>query len=199
MPDFDTSASLLGRLLRRPDDQASWNQLVGLYEPLLYGWLRRYLRHEEDARDLTQEVLGVLAKELPAFRYDQGRGRFRAWLRTIMMNRLHDFWRQRKELPLTGDPDAAAFLAQLADPSSGLSQRWDREHDEHVARRLLELIRPQFEPTTWQAFYRVQMQGEAPAQVAVDLGLRVNAVYLAKFRVLRRLRQEMDGLTEAPS
>ena len=192
---FDTSASLLERLRCQPD-AASWERLVALYTPLLRGWLRRNLVPHEDIDDLIQEVMEVLVRELPHFRYEPGRGSFRGWLRTITVNRLRMFWRSRQARPLaTGDSDMARKLDELEDPHSTLSQLWDREHDRHVAHRLLELIEPEFEAATWQAFQRLAVDGLGPTAVAAELAISLNAVYLAKYRVLRGLRQEMQGLT----
>jgi RNA polymerase sigma-70 factor (ECF subfamily) len=87
-------------------------------------------------------------------------------------------------------------LEQLEDPNSALSQLWDREHDQHVTRRLLELIEPEFSATTWQAFRRVVLEGAKAAEVAAELGITANAVWIAKSRVLARLREELRGLTD---
>jgi RNA polymerase sigma-70 factor (ECF subfamily) len=193
---FETSASLLERLRREPD-AVSWKRLVDLYTPLLQGWLRRHLVPADDVDDLVQEVLEVLVRELPKFHYDRQRGSFRGWLRTITVNRLRMFWRSRRTRPLaTGDSDLARKLDELEDPHSALSQLWDRQHDRHVARRLLELIEGEFEPASWRAFQRLALEGAKPLAVAAELDMSVNAVYLAKYRVLRRLRQEMQGLTD---
>jgi RNA polymerase sigma-70 factor (ECF subfamily) len=192
----ETSASLLERLRQAPD-AGSWKRLVDLYTPLLQGWLRRHLVPPDDVDDLVQEVMAVLVRELPTFHYDRQRGSFRGWLRTITVNRLRMFWRSRKTRPLaTGASDLARKLDELEDPHSALSQLWDREHDRHVARRLLELIAGEFEPASWRAFQRLALEGARPLAVAAELGLSVNAVYLAKYRVLRRLRQELQGLTD---
>jgi RNA polymerase sigma-70 factor (ECF subfamily) len=193
---FETSASLLERLRQQPD-AASWERLVKLYTPLLRGWLRRHLVPHEDVDDLVQEVMAVLVRELPQFRYDRERGSFRGWLRTIVVNRLRMFWRSRQSRPLaTGDSNLARKLDELEDPHSALTQLWDREHDRHVAHRLLELLEPEFEPTTWTAFQRLALDGEKAQTVARELGISLNAVYIAKYRVLRRLRQQIEGLTD---
>jgi RNA polymerase sigma-70 factor (ECF subfamily) len=88
------------------------------------------------------------------------------------------------------------MLEALEDPHSDLSRRWDEEHDRHVLGRLLEAIRPDFAPATWQAFRRLVLDGRKAADVAAELGLSVNAVFIAKSRVQRRLRQEMRGLVD---
>jgi RNA polymerase sigma-70 factor (ECF subfamily) len=192
----DTSASLLARL-RADATPADWRRLVELYTPLIQDWLRRQGLQAQDADDLTQEVLAALVRELPGFRYDPQRGSFRGWLRTITVNRLRDFWRARGRRPAApADSDFERRLAELADPASDQSRQWDFEHDRHVARRLLELIRPEFEPRTWRAFQRVALEGAKPAAVAAELGVTTNAVFVAKSRILRRLRQEIQGLAE---
>src|SRR5205814_920513 len=141
-----------------------------------------------DADDLVQEVMSVVVRELPGFQHDQRQGAFRCWLRTITVHRLRDFWRGRKYRPeASGDSDLEKRLEQLEDPASGISRLWDQEHDQHVLRRLLELIQLEFSSATWEAFRRVTLDEKRPAEVAAELGTTVNAVLLAKSRVLRRL------------
>jgi RNA polymerase sigma-70 factor, ECF subfamily len=192
----ETSASLLERLRLRPDE-VSWRRLVDLYTPLIHGWLRRHLLPHADADDLVQEVLAVLVREVPRFEHNGRPGAFRAWLRAITVNRLREFWRDRRQRPQAfGDSDFLAKLDQLEDPASALSRLWDEAHDRHVVRRLLELIRPDFQPATWQAFEGVMLRGERPTAVAERLGVSLNTVLLAKARVLHRLREEGQGLID---
>jgi len=191
-----TPASLLERLRDRPDEGA-WRQLVGLYAPLLRHWLGRYALPDADAEDVTQEVLSALTRELPRFRHSGRAGAFRHWLRALLVNRLRAFWRARDHRPAaTGGSDARSDLDQLEDPTSRLSRCWDEEHDRHVVRRLLASVRAEFRPATWEAFEAVMLRGESPAAAAARLNLSVNAVLLAKSRVLRRLRQEGRDLLD---
>jgi RNA polymerase sigma-70 factor (ECF subfamily) len=192
----ETSFSLLNRLRSQPDAE-SWRRLVELYTPLIKGWLRRHDVSAIDADDLTQEVMAVVVRELPHFEHNQQRGAFRNWLRTIAVHRLRALWRSRQRGTLaTGGSDFLKMLDELEDPQSDLSRLWDQQHDQHVARRLMELVEPQFEPTTWRAFRRTVIDGAKAATVAAELQISVNAVLLAKSRVLSRLRQEMHGLTD---
>src|SRR5579871_2260984 len=185
-----TSATLLERLRDRADAEA-WQRLVDLYSPLLSTWLRRHALQGADVDDLVQEVLATVAREAAQFEHSGRPGAFRHWLRNILANRLREFWRGRRLRPTaTADSDFISFLNQLEDPGSGISRLWDQEHDQHIARRLLAMIEPQFAPSTWQAFRRVVLGGAQPNQVATELGLTVNAVFIAKSRVLQRLRQE---------
>ncbi len=191
-----TSASLLQRL-RTSSDDAAWNQLVRLYEPFIRRWLNDPSLIA-DADDLAQDVLAILVREMP--RFDRRRlGSFRAWLRTITVNRAREYWRKQRaglcERP-EGSAEAAGRLSQLADPASGLSRQWDAEHDAHVARKLMDLLEPEFTSPTWAAFLRQVVDGESAATVAAEMGMTVNAVLLAKSRVLRRLREEAAELLE---
>lgn len=192
----ETSASLLDQLRLRPDD-AAWQRLVSIYTPLIRGWLRHHAHLQDEAEDVVQEVLAVVVRKLPQFQRQDRTGSFRRWLRTITVNCLRDFWKRQRHRPLaTGDSNFGQVLDQLADPHSGLSKQWDLEHDRHVTQQLLEMIQPHFEPTTWTAFRRVALDGSAPDAVAAELGLSVNAVFIAKSRVLNRLRQEGAGLID---
>lgn len=192
----ETSVSLLDRLRHSPEP-ALWQRLVDLYNPLIRGWLRRQALREQDADDLVQEVLAVVVRKLPQFERQPQTGAFRSWLRKITVNCLRDHWRSRRSQPLaTGDSNFLAVLDQLEDSDSHLSRMWDQEHDRHVTQRLLETIRPRFEPHTFRAFQRVALEGAAPDQVAAELGLTVNAVFIAKSRVLNQLRREGAGLID---
>ena len=192
-----TPPSLLKRLHEYPTDTGAWTRFDHLYRPLLLAWLRRSCVRHQDADDLVQQVLEVVVREMPHFQYDPQKGRFRNWLRSILVNRLRDFWRSERARPVaTGDSDFLdKILCQLEDPRSDLSRLWDQEHDQHVAQKLLETVKEEFAPGTWQAFQRV-MAGEKAADVATGLKISVNAVYVAKSAVLKRLRQEMEGLTD---
>jgi RNA polymerase sigma-70 factor (ECF subfamily) len=188
----ETSISLLERLRLGPDP-AAWQLLVDLYTPLIRGWLGRFGVPPTDLDDILQEVFGALVRELPDFCHDLRRGAFRRWLRTIAMNRLRNFWRARAR---GAGPDPEPLLAQIEDRAGDLNRRWDEEHDQHVARRLLELLEPEFEPNTWKAFCLLVLEGMDTRAVAERLGTTPNAVRIAKSRVLSRFRQEIEGLID---
>jgi RNA polymerase sigma-70 factor (ECF subfamily) len=192
---METSVSLLERLRIQSDGDA-WRRFCDLYQPLIRSWILRDATLREDAEDLVQEVMTVLARELVGFQR-QHTGSFRCWLRTITVHRVKAFWRSRQARPrAAGGVAAESVLAQLADPRSSLSLLWDEEHDQHVMRRLLAMIEPEFEPRTWQAFRRVAFAAADTAEVAAELDMTVNAVLLAKSRILKRLREEAHGLID---
>lgn len=190
----ETSASLLDLLRQSPDD-AAWKRLVELYEPLMRRWLRQFPVLQNDADDIVQDVLSVLLRKLPAF--DRQRtGSFRRWLRGITVNCLRDFWRAKDRQPASSDQALLEKLDLLEDPHSESSQMWDEEHQRHVAAYLLAHIRSRFEETTWRAFEQVVLEGKKTAEVAQELGVTVNAVFISKSRVLAALRKEGEGLLE---
>ncbi len=192
----DTPMSLLDRLQSRPDDE-SWRRLTDLYTPLIRNWLGRQSVESSEVDDLVQEILLVVLRKLPQFRHNERPGAFRTWLRTITVNCLRNFWRDRRLRPLaTGDSSFLQVLAQLEDPNSGESKLWDQQHDLHVAQRLLVMIKPDFEPTTWHAFERLTVDRVKAKQVALELGISTSSVYVAKSRVLARLREESAGLVD---
>ncbi|HET6884032.1 MAG TPA: sigma-70 family RNA polymerase sigma factor [Pirellulales bacterium] len=190
----DTPASLLERLRKQPD-AASWDRLLAIYDPLVRSWLRRYSFQAADCDDLVQEVFGVLVRELPNFHHEGRRGAFRTWLRGVLVNRLRVLWRDRRKQGNTVDPKLLEeAFDQLQDPASDLARLWDAEHDQQVVHRLLRLLEPEFTPATWRAFRLLVLEGKTTVEVAAQLGITVNAVRLAKSRVLRRLRREAEGL-----
>jgi RNA polymerase sigma-70 factor (ECF subfamily) len=185
-----TSSSLLDRLKQAKPDAVEWHKIQDIYQPLIHSWLTRFPGIRDEADDLTQEVLIVLIRELRSFER-QRHGSFRAWLRRIAANRVRTFCRARHKQPAGGGGgDADQHLSQLEDPRSELSRQWDREHDTHVFQKLLAIVQPDFEPNTWRAFLRFAIDGLPAASVAATLGMSESAVLQAKFRVLKRLREE---------
>ncbi len=191
-----TSITLLNRL-QTQNDPTTWDRLVSLYRPLLLMWLNKYDVQDSDAEDLVQDVLMTVSKDLATFDHNGRPGAFRAWLRSILVNRLRNFWRARGRRPQAkGDSDIERRLSQLDDPASEMSLLWNKQHDVHVAQQLLALAEPNFTAETWTAFTRVAIDGERADTVAAELGISLNAVFIAKSRVLSRLRQEAAGIVD---
>jgi RNA polymerase sigma-70 factor (ECF subfamily) len=88
------------------------------------------------------------------------------------------------------------LIADLQDPQSELSQQWDREHDRFVMKKLLDDLKAEFEPKTWLAFQRFALEQVPAAKVAAELEISANAVFIAKSRVLARLRVESQGILD---
>ncbi len=190
---FHTSLTLLERL-RFPSEQEAWRRFARLYTPLLFHWTRRMGLSSDDAADLVQDVFVTLVEKLPEFRYDAGQT-FRGWLRTVLQNKWRDrLRRQAVRMPVAADGNRAV-LAEIED-SRADSLFTEAEYRDWLVGRALELMKSEFQPQTWQACWEFVVAERPAAEVARELGLTENAVYLAKARVLRRLKQELAGLVE---
>ena len=183
-----TQASLLDRLAGGADP-AAWGRFVDLYTPLMLRWCQRLGLPDADAADFTQDVFVVLVQHLPEFRYDPAKS-FRAWLKTVLMNVWRKHCRKAARAPAGGGDPA---LAADTDPQLYVDEA---EHQDFLIRRALALAETDFEPTTWKVCWEFLVNDRPAADVAAEFGVTVNAVYLAKSRVLRHLRAELAGLLE---
>ena len=190
-----TSHSLLEQVKAGPDGFA-WQRWHALYEPLIRGWLRGHKLIATDADDVVQDVLTVVVRRLPEFHHNGRVGAFRNWLKTVTIFCLRDYWKKLANHPQQAS--AVKMLDDWADPRSQISQMWDREHDRHLVHKLLAFLQPEFAPETWSAFQKLVIEGQSAADVAKSLNMTANAVYIAKSRVLTRLRQEATGLVDDP-
>ncbi len=186
---MDTPASLLERL-RQPTEQISWSRFVRLYTPLLYSWARRLGLQSDEAGDLVQDVFTLLLQKLPTFHYN-GQKRFRGWLWTVTVNKWRENRRRQSALAPVGL--TAVTEPAVADPIEEISEA---EYRAYVLRRIQHLMQVEFPPATWRAYWEHVACGKPAPQVAADLGISVGAVYVAKCRVLRRLREELAGLLD---
>jgi RNA polymerase sigma-70 factor, ECF subfamily len=191
-----TSRSLLN-LARGGNDQA-WEQLVGIYQPLIAGWLRRHGVPVQDAADVAQEIMTIMIKEVPRFEHSGRTGAFRSWLRNVTANRVRQFWRDGRLRPrATGDSDFRMMLSELEDPASEMTARWNAQHDIHVLQQITASIEEEFTEKSMQVFRRHVIQQFPASEVAAEFEISIAGVYQVKSRVLRRLRQEAEGLLDA--
>ena len=185
----NTSLTLLQRL-REPADTSAWNRFVELYTPLLYYWARRAGLQSADASDLVQDVFQLLLLKLPEFQYDKSKS-FRSWLRTVTMNK----WRERARR-ISEKARGGSELGAEPAIADGAQTFWDDEYHKMLAARALKVMQGSFEPATWKACWESVVNERPATEIAAELGLTANAVYLARSRVLRRLREELQGLWE---
>jgi RNA polymerase sigma-70 factor (ECF subfamily) len=184
-----TRPSLLVRI-RDAGDRLAWRQFVDLYAPLVYRFARQRGLQDADAADLTQEVLQAVAGASGRLEYDPARGSFRGWLFTVARNRLHNFrLRQRRHAQRFPQPEEGQLDATAAPEEEAL---WDREYEQRLFDWAAEQVRGHFQDSTWQAFWRTAVDGETAKDVADALGLSVGAVYVARSRVLARLREQIQ-------
>jgi RNA polymerase sigma-70 factor (ECF subfamily) len=190
----EPSSSLLLRV--QAQEQTAWDRLVHLYAPLVYAWCRRAGLQEADALDVGQDVFASVWRHIGNFRRAHPGDSFRGWLRTIVRHKIIDHHRLRLEvLRREGENETRTYEQPAPElPESDAEQ--DGEESNLLCRRALALIRSEFEEKTWQAFEAVVMSDRKPADVAAELHMSVNAVYLARSRILKRLREEFKDLMD---
>jgi RNA polymerase sigma-70 factor (ECF subfamily) len=186
-----TSTSLLQRLRAR--EPAAWERLCQLYGPLVYRWSRASGLQDLDAADVVQEVFRSVAVSLDRFHHEGPTDSFRGWLWGITRNKLRDHFRARAGNPAgAGGTDAHQQLLEVPEtPPDSTSE--SLKPDAILVHRALALVQLEFEERTWKAFWRSAVDGLAAPDVAKELGMTPRAVRQAKYRVLRRLRQEFSG------
>jgi RNA polymerase sigma-70 factor (ECF subfamily) len=179
--------------LRDPANSAEWSEFVALYEPLVYRLAHRKGLQDADAQDLCQEVFRAVARAVD--RWDPARGQFRAWLSQIARNLLINFLTRGRNQPRgSGGTSMQELLdAQPAsDPSA--TALFEAEYERQLFRWAAEDIRGEFAPATWQSFWMTAVEDRKPADAAQSLGLSVGAVYVARSRVLARLKKRIEQL-----
>ncbi len=189
-----TRASLLVRL-RDPRDEAAWTEFVDLYVPVIYGYARGQGLQDADALDLSQEVIRAVASSIGRLDYDPQRGAFRSWLFTIVRRKLANWRRSARNQPAGSGGEAQRLLEQCLAPPL-LEEEWEAEWQRRVFAWACEQVRRGVTETTWQAFWRTAVEGQDNAQVAADLGMSATAVYIARSRVLARLKQLVRSVQE---
>jgi RNA polymerase sigma-70 factor, ECF subfamily len=194
--ESSTHATLLLQL-RDLSDHAAWGEFLQRYGPRIYGWCRRQRLQEADAADVTQEVLGKLVGAMHRFDYDPARGSFRGWLKTVTRNAIHDLIAGGiRPDQASGGPGMHERLQTLQAPEAvdELHAELEAEARLEVLREAESRVRLRVQPQTWQAYHQTAVERQPPGTVAGALGMPVSEVYVAKSRVLKMLREEIDKL-----
>ena len=191
-----TRPSLLLRL-RDLEDAEAWREFVRLYTPLVFGHCTRHGLQEADAADVAQEVMRVAAQAMPQFEYDANRGKFRGWLLQATRHRLYKFYSRQNRVP---QPASETTIERFVDQEPGADERarWEQEYRQRVFDWAAEKARPEFQSTTWDAFWLTAVKSDSVKEVAAQLGISVGAVYIARSRVIARLRELIETITDEP-
>lgn len=187
-----TRASLLIRL-RDVRDADAWELFVETYGPLINRYCRRHGLQEADAVDVSQDVLIKFVQAVRTFEYQPGRGRFRDWLGALVRSRLAEFYARKGRAVDIGNALGADFDANLP---GMVPAEWPVQFHDHLLRLAMERARTDFEPQNWRAFEMAWIENRPASEVARLLSITVSTVYVAKFRVLERLRKEVLVLAE---
>ena len=192
-----TRVTLLTRL-RDGRDGDAWREFFDLYGPVVYRFARNRGLQDADAADLMQDVLRSVARNAPRMEYDPKRGTFRGWLYTVTRNKINNFLSSQRHRPKAiGDSDAHERLeAVAAREEDGPDAEWEREYQQRLTDRAMDLVKSEFQPATWQAFWGTAVEGKPAGEVGSGLKMSPGAVYVAKSRVLARLRDEVRRMLD---
>lgn len=190
-----TNPSLLLRL-RDCGNQRAWDEFVQIYAPLIFGFCRKHKLQEADASDVTQEVLLSVLGAIRDFEYRPARGRFRGWLLTVTRSKLGDYYRRLNRYNEVWS-HAATQLGIQWDVSGGQPIDWERDYRRHLFEWAVAKVQQEVTTSTWKAFVETMLQERATREVAAELGMSIGAVYIAKSRVLSRLKQLMSSVDES--
>jgi RNA polymerase sigma-70 factor (ECF subfamily) len=188
-----TRASLLIKIRDR-SDHGAWREFMNLYGPVVYGFARKRGLQDADAADLMQDVMRSVANSIGQLDYDRGRGSFKGWLFTVTRNKLLNFVSARKIRPqATGDSSTNQILNSHPDAKDG-SETWELEYQRRLAALAMERIRGEFHESSWQAFWLTAVEGQSAADVSKQISLSTGAIYVAKSRIMARLRDEVEAM-----
>jgi RNA polymerase sigma factor (sigma-70 family) len=190
-----TRRSLIVKL-RDPADHAAWQEFVTLYEPLVYRLARHKGLQDADANDLCQEVFRVVSQAIGG--WDPGRGSFRGWLSRIARNLLINFLTRRPhQLRGSGATSVQNMLETQPVPDNSATAFFEAEYRKRLFQWVADQVKDEFTPATWAAFWQTAIDGHPPTDVAAGLGISVGAVYIARSRILARLRQRIEECGDA--
>jgi len=174
----------------RKDDSQAWEEIVSRYSPLIYHWARQHGMQPAEAANIVQETRLSVAGQLQAFEARSGKGSFRSWLKTIVLNKIRSFYRKKKNQgQVVGGTDWQKELGEVPDPallpSTGSG---DSGPPNQALEKALEQVRSQVSENTFRAFSLQFFEGWSSPEVAEELGMTPHAVRMAKVRVLKKLR-----------
>jgi RNA polymerase sigma factor (sigma-70 family) len=190
---YATRPSLLLRL-RDPQDGEAWGVFVETYTPLVYEYCRRRGLQASDVADVTQEVMTQVMRSISSFCYDPERGRFRDWLGTVARTKLLRFFRNGARAVTFAGGAVDELMMQVEDPES--DTLWTEGFHARVLEVAMKRARPDFEERTWTLFEGSWIRGASASNLAEEFGVTVDLVYVARSRVLKRLREEVATIAE---
>jgi RNA polymerase sigma-70 factor (ECF subfamily) len=191
-----TRASLLIQI-RDGANHAAWQEFVNLYGPVVYGFARKRGLQDADAADLMQDVLRSVSSAIGRLDYDRQQGTFRGWLFTITRNKVFNFLSARRIRPqASGDSTTNRLLAEEPDGHSDGADTWELEYQRRLAALAMDRVKGEFHDNTWRAFWLTAVEGVSAAEAGQQVKMSPGAVYVAKSRVLARLREEVEALRQ---
>ena len=196
MGDFDTRQTLLLKI-RDCDDRRAWEEFVDLYTPLVVRYSASRGVPEADRADVVQEIFRAIAKVIGRFDYDRDRAKFRTWLYTVCRSKINNFHnsRERRACVTTFEAGGEA-IENHPDPRE--EKDWEDDYRRHMFRWAVQQVRPEFSPNQWAAFWETAVNERSAKELGAELGMSKGAIYVAKSRVVARLREQVASVAGDP-
>lgn len=193
MGDFDTRQTLLIKI-RDHDDQRAWEEFVDLYTPLVVRYSASRGVPDPDRADVVQEIFRAIARAMERFEYDRDRAKFRTWLFTVCRSKIYNFYRSRQRHPqtATGEDDQTKWIEEHPDPRE--EKDWEADYRQHMFQWAVEKVKPEFSPNQWAAFWETAVNERKAEELTGELGMSKGAIYVAKSRVIARLRERVASV-----
>ncbi len=189
-PSPETRFTLIEKIKDRQDVEA-WLEFASIYQPLIFNICRSKGMQHADATDVTQEVLARVAKAIETFNYNDRGATFRGWLYRITRNMAMDFFRQRKR-NLLAQTERPIDPWVDNEPSCEEAREFQTEFRRQVFVVVAKAVQAQVKPDTWTAFWQTEMEQRSVEEVAANLGMTAGAIYVARSRILARLKKEVQ-------
>jgi RNA polymerase sigma factor (sigma-70 family) len=186
-----TRPSLLMRL-RGERDERAWSEFLSIYEPLVLRLMRRRGLQDSDAHDATQQVLLRISGAIDRYQPDGAEASFRRWLFRVARNVVVTFMTRQSRQPKPWDEAQFADILQANAANSLESDLFDNEYRQQVLAWAVEQVRREFRETTWQAFVASAVEGRPIVVVASELNMSVGGIYVARSRIIARLRAKVE-------
>jgi RNA polymerase sigma-70 factor (ECF subfamily) len=182
--------------IRDGANQAAWQEFVNLYGPVVYGFARKRGLQDADAADIVQDVLRSVSSSIGRLDYDRHQGTFRGWLFTVTRNKVFNFLSARRIRPQGSGDTTTNRLLDTQPNGSNDSDVWELEYQRRLAALAMDRIKDVFQANTWQAFVLTAVEGASATDVAKQLHMSPGAIYVAKSRVLARLKDEIEAMRQ---
>lgn len=190
-----TSVTLLRRL-RDAEDAEAWRIFFDTYEELIRGRALKAGLTEPEARDVVQETMLSVAKAMPQFEYQPQKGSFKSWLFNLTNWRIADELRKRPPIEQHEAESSSDTtpIEQIPDPGSDSAEEWDEEWRRRLLEQAIRLVRKKADPASYQMFDLSVRKGWGVEEICERFSISRAAVYLAKHRVRRLIRKEVERL-----
>ncbi len=192
MDGLKTSQTLLLRM-REPSDDGAWSEFARLYTPLLRKFALLRGLDSQDVDDLVQEVLKTVSQAIRDFEYDAARGTFRSWLFIVTRSKVARHFKKQSRLTCGSGSETVRLMLE-AQPAPEEEKDWDLEYRRRMFAWASEIVQKEVAEKTWRAFWMMTVEEKTAADTAKELGMTAGAVYVAKSRVIARMRERIASV-----